>query len=322
MSYYPVNSQDSLSFGRGENLVVVTGWTPVERLKSKLPIDCYAAMGNLYSKDVGINLLLRNLIANPQIKYVIGLRCTKNDYFIRSVDYLESFFVEGYNKRAGDFDSNPSYISLKDSDLKPVVIDLQIPDLYLDRVRKRCQFLAYDRLDLAVAKITSLASDFKKNDPEKECFHSDFRMKFDTEVVESVNFPSLNDANIHRSDRLLTCWLELNQFLLNSGYKTHSRHGFSQLESATTVSVIEAGTALSYLDSDLDLEVLPNDKRSCQEYCFRFLDSKKKGDRMATIRLILIIGMLIMVTYYIIESQAFLNFLNWVSDSSGIQVLE
>ena len=52
----------------------------------------YAVIGNLYNAERGIPFLIRNLLANPQIEYIIGVGATKEDYNAGSISSLELFF--------------------------------------------------------------------------------------------------------------------------------------------------------------------------------------------------------------------------------------
>src|SRR5712692_699106 len=49
---------------------ICTLWAPVKRLLSDLGEREYCLAGNLYSRD-GVNYILRNVLANPHIRYII-----------------------------------------------------------------------------------------------------------------------------------------------------------------------------------------------------------------------------------------------------------
>ena len=92
--YEAVVVEKQIIYGMG-NIVVVTGWTPKTLVEKKLPADSYAAIGNLYSPNRGIEMLFINLLNNPQVNTVVALKGTRNDSISRSVEKLECIFNKG-----------------------------------------------------------------------------------------------------------------------------------------------------------------------------------------------------------------------------------
>jgi thymidylate synthase len=86
---------NQLIYGTGENLAIVTGWTPKEAIAKKLASKEYAAIGNLYSPSRGINFLIRNLLMNPQITSLRILSTTREDKNSGSCKCLFDFFKYG-----------------------------------------------------------------------------------------------------------------------------------------------------------------------------------------------------------------------------------
>jgi thymidylate synthase len=92
---WPLYFRENLSLGDPKsNVGICTLWTKREKVRSKIGDDRYRVLGNLYSSD-GINYLLRNVLANPAIRYILlcGMDVTG------SGDALISLFREGL---AGD----------------------------------------------------------------------------------------------------------------------------------------------------------------------------------------------------------------------------
>ncbi len=62
----------SLKLGNPKSAVAIcTLWTPIELVARHLSEQDYAIIGQLYSKDAGINTLLRYCLANKNIRYII-----------------------------------------------------------------------------------------------------------------------------------------------------------------------------------------------------------------------------------------------------------
>ncbi|MFQ5762838.1 MAG: hypothetical protein ACE5PO_07370 [Candidatus Bathyarchaeia archaeon] len=53
------------------NVGIATLWAPLELVAKHLAKDDYAVIGQLYSKTEGLNVLLRNCLANPNLRTII-----------------------------------------------------------------------------------------------------------------------------------------------------------------------------------------------------------------------------------------------------------
>jgi thymidylate synthase len=95
MTYKPKYKPNQLIYGTGDNLVIVSGWTPKEAIAKKLASKEYAAIGNLYSPSRGINFLIRNLLLNPQVTQLRILSTTREDQNSGSCKCLFDFFKYG-----------------------------------------------------------------------------------------------------------------------------------------------------------------------------------------------------------------------------------
>ncbi len=78
INYQPHYKPNQLICGSGPT-AVVTGWTVKQSVAKHLAPSEYAVIGNLYSPTRGISPLIRNLIANPHIRFLVILNATKED---------------------------------------------------------------------------------------------------------------------------------------------------------------------------------------------------------------------------------------------------
>lgn len=68
---WPVHYKDQLALGNPRSPVgVATLWTLKEEILRNLDDSLYAAAGQLYSKE-GINWIIRNVLANPRLRYLV-----------------------------------------------------------------------------------------------------------------------------------------------------------------------------------------------------------------------------------------------------------
>jgi thymidylate synthase len=77
----------------GSNVAICCLWSKREQIASSLDPSNYCIVGNLYSR-AGINAMLRNILANPLIRYIVltGNSVTDSD------DALHKFFTLGVNQ--------------------------------------------------------------------------------------------------------------------------------------------------------------------------------------------------------------------------------
>ena len=87
--YRALHKPNQLIYGTG-TVVVITGWTPKERVAKLLEPHQYAAIGNLYSRP-GIDLLIRNLLNNPHITGLLIIEATKQDENSGAINALLEF---------------------------------------------------------------------------------------------------------------------------------------------------------------------------------------------------------------------------------------
>jgi thymidylate synthase len=71
MNNWPIYFKDKLVVGSPQSEVgIVSLWTPVHRIIDKIDPKLYALAGQLYSRE-GVNYIVRNIMANPKIKYIV-----------------------------------------------------------------------------------------------------------------------------------------------------------------------------------------------------------------------------------------------------------
>lgn len=68
---WPIYFSDSLIKGNPKSEITIsTLWTPVKLIADKIDASFFSVAGQLYSKE-GVNYILRNILANPKIRYII-----------------------------------------------------------------------------------------------------------------------------------------------------------------------------------------------------------------------------------------------------------
>jgi thymidylate synthase len=129
--YKPLYKASQLILGNGD-VVVVTGWKPKESVAKQIPVSWYAAIGQLYSPTRGINILVRNLLANPEIGTLLILSLTREDSNSGSCLALAEFFRHGFASDTSE--TGQPVWRIKSS--VTAYIDREIPSEALERLRE------------------------------------------------------------------------------------------------------------------------------------------------------------------------------------------
>jgi thymidylate synthase len=94
LNYVALYQRHQLISGQGQT-GVITGWTVKQAIAKHLQPPEYAVIGQLYSPTRGINLLIRNLLWNPHVRYLVILNGTREDKNAGGCQCLLDFFHHG-----------------------------------------------------------------------------------------------------------------------------------------------------------------------------------------------------------------------------------
>ncbi|MCT7997218.1 thymidylate synthase [Laspinema olomoucense] len=128
--YNALYKPNQLICGYGQT-AIITGWTVKQAIAKKLEPHLYAVIGQLYSPTRGISLLIRNLLANPHVRYLVVLNATKEDKNAGGCACLLDFFRNGFTRGKSDTGRDCWVIN---SEI-PGYIDIEIPETVLEQLR-------------------------------------------------------------------------------------------------------------------------------------------------------------------------------------------
>ncbi len=129
--YQPLDKDNQLICGYGHT-AVVTGWTVKTSVAKHLSLKEFAVIGNLYSPTRGITPLIRNLLANPHVRFLVLLNATKEDKNAGAVDCLLDFCRQGF--KSGKTDTGRECWVINSSTTG--YIEKEIPSRVLEDLRK------------------------------------------------------------------------------------------------------------------------------------------------------------------------------------------
>lgn len=128
--YNPIHKPNQLICGHGQ-VAIVTGWYLKEAIARKLSPQNYAVIGQLYSPTRGIDFLIRNLLFNPQVRYLVILNATKEDRNAGGSQCLLDFFERGYHAGKNELGLACWQVN---SEIRGY-IDQEIPEQCLEQLR-------------------------------------------------------------------------------------------------------------------------------------------------------------------------------------------
>ncbi|MDF0553533.1 thymidylate synthase [Kamptonema sp. UHCC 0994] len=132
--YKPLYKPNQLICGTGQ-IGIVTGWTVRGAIAKHLSSDEFAVIGQLYSPTRGISFLIRNLLANPHVRFLVVLNATKEDINAGGCECLLDFFRQGFSEGKSDTGRKCWIIESRISGY----IDIEIEANALEQLRQSVQ---------------------------------------------------------------------------------------------------------------------------------------------------------------------------------------
>jgi len=146
--YNPLYKPNQLIRGTGQT-AVIAGWTVKQTIAKHLQPQEFAVIGNLYSPTRGINFLIRNLLANPHVRFLVILNATKEDQNAGACQCLLDFFRNGF--KSGQSDSGRSCWVIESS--VPGYIDKEIDADALEKLQESIKYREAKSIAEAVTQV-------------------------------------------------------------------------------------------------------------------------------------------------------------------------
>ncbi|HEY9845746.1 MAG TPA: hypothetical protein V6D03_06065, partial [Candidatus Caenarcaniphilales bacterium] len=150
--YKPLCKPGQLICGTGQT-AVITGWTVKQTVAKQLDKSEFAVIGQLYSSTRGISLLIRNLLANPHVRFVVVLNATQEDRNAGGCECLLDFFKQGFVEGESDTGRHCWVIRSRIAGY----IDWEIPATVLEQLRQSVIWQEVGSIAEAVAIVRKCA---------------------------------------------------------------------------------------------------------------------------------------------------------------------
>ena len=238
---WPIFYKELLNIGDlDSNVALCTLWTQKDIISKKVPKEKYSVCANLYTAQ-GINFLIKNILANPKIRYIILCGKEMNDSGTALINLMD----KGVDDKGKIIDSN-AYI---DSNISSDIIEKFRDNVKLIDMR--------DREDEITDMIDTL--------PVKETFSEPVVIEEDATVHPTM---SVENAFLIKGKTIAETWLKILDIIMKFGEEKMSEYHIKQKEVLDIVAVIETKEKdiapwLRFTDKDL------------KEYYSKFFSSEK-----------------------------------------------
>src|SRR3989344_2097818 len=214
---WPIYFSENLIVGKKDsNISIITLWTQKELIAKGLDKESYATIGQLYSK-AGINAVLRNVFANPAIRYVILCGADKS----ASGEALIALAKNGVDKNHNVIGAENAYI------------EKEIPKEAVEEFRKNVEII--DMRDvLDPKKIKEKIDALEKN---KKPFSSP-KLFPEPKLEIPERFPTDSSVFKVRAKTVGFAWLAILSKIMKFGHIKQSHHSKLQRELLNVIAVI------------------------------------------------------------------------------------
>ena len=208
---WPIYFKDKLILGNlDSNVGVATLWMPKENVANGIDSRSYCVCGQLYTKR-GINAMLRNILANPVIRYLILCGIDRQ----RSGDALLKFFNSGVKVDFGKSGELEGFRILGDDE---ALLDKEISLEALELVRKNVEI--FDLRMKPVNEISKKVKSLKKlgSFGEPQTFPEPAKSQI-------ARYPSELSSFKVRRDYIGDAWIDVLKTIDRFGFVTSGMYG-------------------------------------------------------------------------------------------------
>jgi thymidylate synthase len=246
-------SSNQLIMGNPEsNTAIVTLWTKAKEIANRLDSSKYCVMGQLFSAERGLDLLVRNLLANPQITNLVitGVDFSKSGIVL--MDFFQKGLSEGSSATGRDiWKVNSEFDGYIEKDVPKEALEELRVGIHAVRVA-----------DIHGFDFSTLPQGRGR---EKKVF-----MK---EEVEIKKYVGDYIGYIVRGKTIAEAWLKILDTILKFGKESDTHYDEDQREVVNLLSVIEEEDPNNFYIP----EYLPCDEKRVREYIPR-ITRDMRGD--------------------------------------------
>jgi thymidylate synthase len=223
--YNPLHKPNQLIRGTGQ-VAIVTGWMVKEVIAHKLEPNQYAAIGQLYSPTRGIDFLIRNLLFNPQVRFLVILNATKEDTNAGGCECLWDLFQNGFSLGKNELGKECWLINSP----IPGYIDRQIPAEVLENLRSALTV----KLETAIAPAIELIKQFAQINVSAWAEPQAFEKSQSTVSL----LPGVNSGHRIEGKNIAETWIKIIQRIRRTGIVRPSAYDNQWQELVNLIAIV------------------------------------------------------------------------------------
>lgn len=220
---WPVRYKELLALGNlNSNVGVVCHWTLKDLIVRGLDKNTYAVAGQLYSRDLGVSSLIRNVLAHP---YIDTLILCGNEGAIEETKSSKALL----NLIGNGIDQNHFIIGSPQAKIEK---EIPVDKINLFRSRVKVVNLIGENDAQKIQK--SINENFKNAPQRYEIF-----IFPEPEKTENMELPSENAVFVVRRSRVAECWIDILKNIMAFGKIKGSQYGERQKELVDLITIVE-----------------------------------------------------------------------------------
>ncbi|MGM3306859.1 thymidylate synthase [Anabaena sp. WFMT] len=255
--YTAQHKPNQLIYGNGQT-AVITGWTVKQAIAKHLQPSDYAVIGQLYSPTRGINLLIRNLLLNPHVRYLVVLNATKEDKNAGASQCLLDFFRNGVEESLSDTGRKSWVIRSTITGYIDIDIDIDV----LEKLRHSIEFQEAQSITAAVEKV--------KHYSQQEAIDPwGVSLEFPMATIEPTVLPGSRYGHRIEGKTIAETWVKIIHRIKTTGTIRPTGYDGKWQELIDLMAVVTDEPADFYFPEP---NYLPIDKSFLAEYISQILD--------------------------------------------------
>ncbi|MCC5614172.1 thymidylate synthase [Nostoc sp. CHAB 5836] len=255
--YKALHKPNQLIYGLGQT-AVITGWTVRQAIAKHLQPEDYAVIGQLYSPTRGINLLIRNLLLNPHVRYLVVLNATKEDKNAGAGECLLDFFRNGVEEAVSDTGRRAWVIRSS----IPGYIDVEIDINTLEKLRHSVECKEVKSIAEAVRQVLSYAE-------LQPLYPWGTPVEFPMSVVEPTVLPGSRYGHRIEGKTIAETWVKIIHRIKTTGTIRPTGYDGKWQELIDLMAIVTDEPAEFYFPEP---NYLPIDRPFLEEYVSQILD--------------------------------------------------
>lgn len=255
--YTALHKPNQLIYGNGQT-AVITGWTVKQAIAKHLQPEDYAVIGQLYSPTRGINLLIRNLLLNPHVRYLVVLNATKEDKNAGAGECLLDFFRNGVEESLSDTGRRAWVIR----SAIPGYIDIEIDVNTLEKLRHSVDCKEVKSIAEAVKQVLSYAQ-------LEALYPWGSPLEFPMSIVEPTVLPGSRYGHRIEGKTIAETWVKIIHRIKTTGTIRPTGYDGQWQELIDLMAIVTDEPAEFYFPEP---NYLPIDRPFLEEYISQILD--------------------------------------------------